>query len=112
LQARTRDPTHVERRGEGCPYDIVHAGIVGVVCEVECFRSKLQGSFLAYLKGAAEAHVEVVIARPKAAIPRRTWWTVVGEMTITIDVRTGEKIKGMAAVVIKDRRKLETAQDP
>jgi hypothetical protein len=33
---------------------------------------------------------EVVIAQAKAAIARRAGWTVVGEMTITVDVRTGE----------------------
>src|SRR5208282_1289942 len=36
---------------------------------------------------------------------------VVGEVTVAIDVGTGEKIKGMAAVVVEDGRKLEASEN-
>src|SRR5260221_13867561 len=78
-----------------------------MVREVKCFRGELQGSFLAQFEGAAEAQIEVVIVGTTSAIARRARRAVVGEMTITIDVRAGEEIKGMAAVVVKDGRKLE-----
>src|SRR5271168_1419730 len=51
---------HVERRSKCGADDIVHAGVVGTVSQVKCFRGELKRGLLAQLEGAAEAHIEIV----------------------------------------------------
>jgi len=45
----------VKRRSKIRAHDIVHAGVVGVVSEVESFRRKVQGGLLAQLESAAQS---------------------------------------------------------
>ena len=91
--------------------DIVHAGVVSAVGQVKSFRGELKRGLFIQFEGAAEPQVEIIVVRANTGIAAVSRRAVVGEVTVAVDVCTGEKIKGMAAVVVEDGRKLEATED-
>ena len=102
---------HIERRTKSRTDNIVYARVVRVIGEVKAFRSEQQVRILAQFERAAEAQVKVRVARTDSRVPSGARRPVIGEMTIAVDVRSGQKIERMAAVVAEDRCQLEAAED-
>src|SRR5580704_7034696 len=93
---------HVEWRSKRGADDIVYAGVVGTVGQVKSLRCELKRCLLMKLKGAAEAHIEIVVVGAHTGIATVCRRAVVGEVTVAVDVGAGEKVKGMSAVVVED----------
>src|ERR1051326_7182099 len=80
----------VERRTKcGTDY-VVDSRKIGPIRDVKAFGRKAQGSMLTDLKHSCQAHVERQVVSSKAAVARRSWRTVVGEVVISIDIRAGQ----------------------
>src|ERR1700722_11393788 len=103
----------VDRKGrcESRANHVIYTGIVRVISEVKILGSKVQRSLLAEFKRAAQTHVEVCVAWTLSRVSSGSGRPVVGEVTVTIDVRSCQKIERVAAVVAEDRSKLEAAKD-
>src|SRR5580704_7457565 len=81
-----------------------------MVGDVERFGGEEQVHPFAEFNGTADAQVEVRITWTDSGVSAGARRAVVGEVPVSVDIRTGEKIEGMAAVVREDRGKLESAQ--
>jgi hypothetical protein len=99
---------YVKWRSESSAHDIVHAGIVRPVRDVESLSRESQTNLFANFENSAQAHVERCVIGTQAAIPRNPGRTIIGEMIVAIDVGAGLQIKRMAAVVADDRRQLKS----
>ena len=95
---------YAEWRSKGRAHNIVDPRKVCPVCDVESLRCKSQSAPLAEFEASAQAHVEDGIIGTDAAVARGARGTIIGEMIVAINVRAGQQIKGMAAVVGDNRR--------
>src|SRR5215467_12796595 len=100
----------VEWRTKRSADDVVDSREIGPIRHVKSFGRKAQRSVLADLKHSCQAHVDGQVVWSKAAVARRSWRTVVGEVVISIDIRAGQEIKRMATVVDHDRREFKTRE--
>ena len=99
---------YAEWRPKGGSDDVVHTRIVCPVGEVKSFRDDLKLVPVGECDRTTHPHIETDVVRSNPAIPSGAGRTVVGEMTIAIDVSASQEIKGMAAVVGDNRRELKT----
>ena|SRR5438105_9938934 len=95
---------YVEWRSEGSAHYVVDSRKVRPIRDVESFRCKSQSAPLAKFEGSPQTHVEDGIIGTDAAVARSARRTIIGEMIVAINVRAGQQIKGMAAVVGDNRR--------
>src|SRR5207247_4934897 len=102
---------NVKWRSKSSAHNIVYAGIVRPVRDVESLSRESQTTLFANFENSAQAHVERCVIGAQTAVPRSAGRTVVGEMIVTIDVRASQKVKRMAAVVADNRRQLKSGQD-
>src|SRR5215813_13110627 len=78
----------LEWRTKRSAHYVVDPREIGPIRHVKAFGRKAQGSVLTDLKHSCQAHVERQIVWSKAAVARRSWWTVVGKVVISIDIRS------------------------
>src|SRR5712691_12889874 len=102
---------NVKRRSKSSAHDIIHAGIVRPVRDVESFSREPQTALFANVENSAQAHVEGRVVRTETTIARSTRRPVVCEMIVAIDVRASQKVKRMTTVVADNRRQLKSGQD-
>src|SRR5262245_12646171 len=95
-----------EWRTKRSAHYVVDPREIGSIRHVKAFGRKAHRSMLVDLEYSCQPHVERQVAWSKPAVSRRSWWTVVGEVVISIDIRAGQEIKRMATVVGHDRREL------
>ena len=110
-RADIRCSVHVKGRSKRRADNIIHAGVVCVVGDVECFGGEQQVHPFPEFKGPTEAQVEVRITGADSRVAADARRAVVGEVAVSVDIRASEKIEGMAAIVREDRGKLEAAED-
>src|SRR5438270_803051 len=77
--------------------NVVHTGIVGAIGKVETFSDKLQVPAFAQLEPTHYAHVKGHEIRPLPGVAGGAERTVVGAMTVSVNISPGQKVKGMAA---------------
>lgn len=95
-----------------CANDIIHAGVVGAVCQVKRFGHELNAVMIAETNASAKPQIEGEVIRAETSVTADADGPVVGGMMIAIDVGTGEKIERMSTVVSEDGRKFEIRQIP
>src|SRR5437763_7250512 len=105
---QTGRPVRVKRRSESSADNIVYAGIVRPVRDVESFSREPQTALFANVENSAQAHVERCVIGTQAAIPRNPGRTIIREMIVAVDVRASQKVKWMTAVVADNRRQLKS----
>src|SRR6266478_9638804 len=103
---RTRCP-----KAEAKPYDIVHAGKVCPIEEVESLGDQLKIGFLAQLEPARDAHIEVSMIGTEPGIAARADGAIIRGVAIAVDVRPGQQVEGVAGVISNDGRQLEPRED-
>src|SRR5260370_39176141 len=94
----------------GCD-DVVHAGKVGPVDEVESLGQQLEAGLCAELEGARQAHVEADEIRTPSGIAARSDRPVVRGMAISIHVGAAKKGERMTAVSAHDGGEFEAASE-
>jgi hypothetical protein len=47
----------------------------------------------------------------QAAVARHAWWAIVGEVIVAVDIRSGQQVERMPAVVGHNRRQFEARQE-
>src|SRR5579859_5187631 len=105
---KRRAALHVESvTDDGPPDDVVHAGKVGAVRQVEAFRQQLQVGPFTHLEAAGDAHVKVHEVRTQTGVARSADGTVIGGVAVAIQISAGQKVERMSAVVAENRRQLE-----
>src|SRR5450432_1051287 len=106
-----RRAVHRKGRSERCSYHVVNAGIIRMIGKIEALCRKQQRGFLAHLESAAQTHVEISEARTDSRIAARSRRAIVRKVTVTINVRSGKQVEGVAAVVAEDRRQFKSPED-
>ena len=94
-----------------CANNIVDAGVVCLVGQVEALSKELEVGAVTHLKAASDTHVKVRVVRPQTGIARSANRTIIGRVTITIHVSAGQEVEGMTAVVLEHRRQLEVGEE-
>src|ERR1700761_918639 len=97
----------IEGRSKGRSDNVVNAGIVGAIGDVEPFRGEVQAVLIADPENPAQTHVEINIVGSQTGVARRRRRPIVGEVTIAVDVGPGEQIERVPAVVADNRCKLK-----
>ena len=109
LAGRERSSTvNIERWSKRRADNVVDAGVVGAICDVESFRGEVQAVLVAESECPAQTHIEIRIVGSQAGVARRRRRAIVGKVTVAIDVGPGEQIERVSAVVAEDGRKLKT----
>src|SRR5207247_8754593 len=97
---------NVKWRSKSSAHNIVYAGIVRPVRDVESFSRESQTALFANFENSAQAHVERCVIGTQATVPWSSRRTIVGEMIVAVDVGASQKVRGMTAVVADDRSQL------
>src|SRR6266481_428432 len=79
--------------------NVVHAGKVCMVGDVEALSDQLEIGLLAQLEAARDAHVEISIIGTESGIAPRAYGAVIRGMAIAVDVGPGQWVEGMARVI-------------
>src|SRR5207247_10581670 len=95
---------NVKWRSKSSAHNIVYAGIVRPVRDVESFSRESQTALFANFENSAQAHVEGRVVRTKTTIARSSRRPVVGEMIVAINVRARQKGQRMVSVFAYQRR--------
>ena len=99
---------NIERWSKRCADNVVDAGVVGAICDVESFRGEVQAVLVAESECPAKSHIEISIVGSQAGVARRRRRPIVGKVTVAIDVGAGKQIERVSAVVAEDGRKFKT----
>jgi hypothetical protein len=83
----------IEGWSKGRPDNVVDAGIVGAICDVESSRGEVQAVLVAQPEGPAQTHVEIRIAESQAGVARSRWRSIVGKVTVAVNVGPREQIE-------------------
>src|SRR5438270_12786389 len=83
------------------PDKVIHAGIVGAVCQIKAFGQNLQVSPIAHLESASDTHVKVHVIRTQTGIARSSDWTIIGRVAIAIQISAGQKVEWVTTVVFE-----------
>src|SRR5438094_8642542 len=103
---------NVKWRSKSSAHNIVYAGIVRPVRDVESFSRESQTALFANFENSAQAHVEGRVVRTKTTIARSSRRAVVGEMIVAFNVRASQMVKRMAAAVVENRRQVKSSRHP
>src|SRR5258708_15159785 len=79
---------------------VVHADKIRPVEEVKCFSHELQSGPLLQFELLGQAHINIQVIRPPAAVAAKSQRTIIGRVAVVVDIgATGEHVERMSAAV-------------
>src|SRR5579862_1014421 len=102
---------HIRRQPEEGAHFVVHTCEVGAVGNIESFRCEPNGCPLADAVRPAQTHIKINVVGAQTGVAWRADRAFIRRVVVSVHFRSREQIERMSAVVVEDRRKLESSKN-